>query len=79
MTPHGEEMQAKDSVVYLGATINSTGHIHAELNKRLGRAWREFRKYTKVWTHTSISFKRNFQIHQAMITQQNHGSHMSGM
>ena len=67
-TPQGEPIPAKESIVYLGATISSSGRLSGELNKRLGAAWGEFCRYRRAWKHTAIAKARKLQVFQSLVT-----------
>ena len=54
-------------MTYLGAAIYADGHIKSELNRRLGAAWAEFCKLSRLWKHSSLSRGRKMQIFNAKI------------
>ena len=55
-------------MTYLGACIYADGGIKSELNRRLGAAWSDFCKLSRLWKHTALSRARKIQILQAVIT-----------
>ena len=67
-TPSGDLIPAKDSMVYLGATLSSSGRLSGELGRRLGAAWGEFCKYARAWKHTAISTARKINIFEALVS-----------
>ena len=68
LTPSGTPIVAKDSIVYLGATLSTTGQLRGELGKRFGAAWGEFCRHSRAWKHTAISTARKIQVFQALVT-----------
>ena len=61
-TPGGEEIEARDFMAYLGATIYADGGVKSELNRRLGAAWREFSKLKRLWYHSSLTLARTLDV-----------------
>eukprot|EP00959_Pyramimonas_sp_CCMP1952_P205378 4295047-Pyramimonas_sp.AAC.1 len=55
-------------MVYLGATISTTGQLRGELGKRLGAAWGEFCRHSRAWKHAAISTARKIHLFQALVT-----------
>ena len=62
----GQQIQAKESMTYLGSTLYADGGSHNELAKKLGIAWADFCKLAQVWRHTRMP-KGNMSL-QAKIT-----------
>ena len=54
-------------MMYLGATLWADGNVHSELNRRLGMAWADFTKLTRLWSHTSITRQRKVEVFEAAI------------
>ena len=65
--PDGNAIPAVDAVTYLGTTIAADGGVGSELNRRLGKAWAEYRKMAQFWKHTSLPPSRKLQVFQATI------------
>ena len=65
--PDQSLIEPKDSITYLGTTLSSDADVGSELNRRLGMAWSEYKKLSKVWKHSSLSLSRKLQIFQAVI------------
>ena len=63
----GAVIQARDSMVYLGALISANGRMHAELARKLGAAHADFRALSKVWRHSSLSRRKKVQILNVVI------------
>ena len=67
MTPEGVVIAPTTSMMYLGSTLWTDGNVHSELNRRLGMAWADFNKLTRLWSHTSIPRRRKVEVFQATI------------
>ena len=66
-SPGGDQIEGKESMSYLGATIAGDASIGSELNRRLGRAWAEYNKLSQLWKHTSLPITRKLDIFQAAV------------
>ena len=66
--PDGSVIEPTGVMTYLGACIYADGGIKSELNRRLGAAWSDFCKLSRLWKHTALSRARKIQILQAVIT-----------
>ena len=67
LAPDGSIIAPTDVMTYLGATIYADGSIRSELNRRLGAAWAEFCKLSRLWKHTSLRRERKIQIFNAVV------------
>ena len=52
---------------YLGAAVSADGSMDHELNRRIGAAKREFTTVHKLWSHSSLTWKRKLQMFTALI------------
>jgi hypothetical protein len=66
--PDGSVIAPTEVMTYLGACIYADGGIKSELNRRLGAAWSDFCKSSRLWKHTTLPRTRKIQILQAVIT-----------
>ena len=66
-TPDGEDIPSKDSLLYLGSSLNADGRNGSEINRRLGMARADFDTLSRVWGHASISRARKLRIFEAYI------------
>ena len=62
-----EPIAAKDTMGYLGTTLSSDGRMDSELSRRIGIAWAEYRKFDRLWKHTSLASTRKLQCFQAVV------------
>ena len=62
LAPDGSVIGPAEVMTYLGAAIYADGRIKSELNRRLGAAWAEFFKLSRLWKHTSLGRARKIQI-----------------
>jgi hypothetical protein len=67
--PHGNPIQSKTKLKYLGAHIAADGSIDSELGQKLGIAACDFKKLQQVWSHSKLSRQFKFQIYIACIVQ----------
>jgi hypothetical protein len=67
MAPDGTAIVPSELMTYLGAAIYADGRIKSELNRRLGAAWAEFCKMSRLWKHTTLSRERKIEIFNACI------------
>ena len=65
-TSNGTAIEARESMVYLGALITTDGRIQPELARR-GAAHTDFRALSKVWTHAALSRAPKVQLLKATI------------
>jgi len=68
MAPDGTEIPSSDTIVYLGATLDTSSQINRELNKKIGLAWGIFAKLLRLWNHSSLCARRKCEIFQSVIT-----------
>ena len=67
LAPDGSTIAPSEVMTYLGAAIYPDGRVKSELNRRLGAAWREFSKMSRLWKHTNLNRERKIQIFNAVI------------
>ena len=67
LAPDGSVIGPAEVMTYLGAAIYADGRIRNELNRRLGAAWAEFSKLSRLWKHTSLGRDRKIQIFNAVV------------
>ena len=61
-SPDGSEMKPRESILYLGTTISADGLVGSEFNRRLGAAWSEYSKLSRLWKHTHIPLARKVEV-----------------
>ena len=66
-TPGGNRIPLNCSMAYLGSVVAATGEKDSELNRRLGMAKADFIAISKVWSHSSLTWKRKLRIFAAVI------------
>ena len=54
-------------MLYLGSVLTSDGKVHRELSRRIGCAKADFDALAKVWTHSSLTWKRKLQIYTSLV------------
>ena len=54
-------------MLYLGAAISADGGMDHELNRRIGAARHEFTIVTKLWSHSSLSWRRKLRMFTTLI------------
>jgi hypothetical protein len=67
LNPDGAPLEEKESMLYLGAALHSSGRIASELSRRLGIAQCDFKLLSKVWGHSSLSQKRKYEIYLSLV------------
>ena len=65
--PDGTIIAPTDMMTYLGATIYSDGGVKKELNRKLGAAWADFCKLSRLWNHASLQRDRKIRIYHAVV------------
>ena len=63
----GREIQMKESIVYLGASVSIDGSIDSEISRRLGMAQQDFKNLSRVWNKISISKRRKLDLLSACV------------
>ena len=53
-SPTGENIQSKQSMVYLSSLLSSDGKIMSETSRRLGMARKDFEVLQSIWKHTTL-------------------------
>ena len=66
-TPEGEAIPAKELMSYLGVNIYADGGIKNELNQKLGIAWADFNKLSRLWKRTSLPTHKKIRFLQAVV------------
>ena len=54
-------IKQKKKIVYLGSILNSNGHIHSELGRRIGAANQAFKELESVWIHAGINWRQKLR------------------
>ena len=74
--PGGTIIAPNEVMTYLGATLYGDGGVKRELNRKLGTAWGDFSKLSRLWNHLSLAKDRKIRIykavHQALVIQAEH-------
>ena len=65
--PDGNRIEPSESITYLGTTMAADGGVGSELNRRLGRAWAEYRKLSQLWKHSTLPVLRKLELLQSVI------------
>ena len=65
--PAGNEVTAKESVIYLGGHLSADGDPRAEVSKRMGSVWAGFLALERIWRHAKITKRRKHDIYTACI------------
>jgi len=63
----GNMVPVADSMVYLGSILTSDGKVERELSRRIGCAKADFDALAKVWTHSSLTWKRKLSIYSSLV------------
>jgi len=66
-TPTGQNITAKDSMLYLGATIHADGKFGCELSRRLGAANAEFQSLRNLWKNAAVAKARKLQVLESLV------------
>ena len=67
MQPDGKEIQAKDSMIYLGSLLAADGGIDSELGRRIGLAQADFDTLQKIWKHSTLKRPKKLRIFEACV------------
>ena len=67
--PHGQAIQSKSSLKYLGAQLAANGQVESEVLRKIGLAASDFRTLRRIWQHCNISIRFKFIVFQACIIQ----------
>ena len=54
-------------MTYLGATLYADGGLKKELNRKLGLAWADFSKLSRLWNHASLDRHRKIRIYKSVV------------
>ena len=68
-SPTGENIQSKQSMLYLGSLLSADGKIMTEVNRRLGMVRKDFEVLQRIWKHTTLSQAWKVRIFEACIKQ----------
>ena len=61
-TPNGENLTSKPSMIYLGGLLSDDGRSEKELSRRIGLAASDFKKLSRIWSHSNVSTLRKLHI-----------------
>ena len=61
-SPAGTDLPIKHSLYYLGSILASDGRVGPEIERRIGKAKREFESLKRVWSHSSLGLMQKLQI-----------------
>ena len=67
LKPDGSAVAVKDSLLYLGSSLDADGRNGSEVSRRLGMAKADFSTLSKVWAHSSLSRSRKLDILRSCI------------
>ena len=65
--PTGQMIEAKASMLYLGATIHGDGRFGSEISRKIGAAKEAFRSLHTLWKHAGVGKQRKVQLFEALI------------
>ena len=65
--PGGAPIPVLPKMEYLGALLTTDGCNSHELNRRIGAAKADFLSIQKVWSHSSLTWKRKLYVFSALI------------
>ena len=54
-------------MVYLGASLHSSGRSVSEVSRRIGAAASEFRFLYDVWKHAAVSLQRKLELFSSIV------------
>ena len=63
----GSILPCKSSIVYLGASVDTSGSIQSELNRRIGLAYVDLNALTRIWNHANLTREWKYRIYTACI------------
>ena len=66
ITVNGNVLEQVSDYKYLGSYVNPENNLEKEINLRIGRAWGQFNKLSKVW-NSRASIRTKMRIYQASI------------
>jgi hypothetical protein len=66
-SPDGVPIEPTHSMKYLGNTLHDDGGLKTELGKKLGVAWSDFSKLSRVWQHAQMTRRRKIEVFQSLI------------
>ena len=66
-TPDGAQVPLKPHIDYLGATLSADGSSDHELNRRIGLAKLDFLALSKVWSHSSLTWRGKLRVFSAVV------------
>ena len=61
----GSILPCKFSIVYLGASVDTSGSIQSELNRRIGLAYADFKALARIWNHANLTREWKYRIYTA--------------
>ena len=62
LNDEGMPFENKQSLIYLGTSLSADGRIRADLGRRLGAAASDFKTLHSIWSHSTLSRKKNICI-----------------
>ena len=65
--PNGDEIAAKDSMIYLGASIHADGKLGSEINRKIGTARADFKALMPIWKSRRIASNRKVEVFKSLI------------
>jgi hypothetical protein len=65
--PDGRELPSQDTMVYLGASLHSSGRSISEVSRRIGLAASECKLLSTVWKHAAITLKRKLELFNSIV------------
>ena len=66
-TPNDENLASKPSMIYLGGLLSDDGRSEKELSRRLGLAASDFKKLSRIWSHSNVSSRRKLHIFKSCV------------
>jgi len=66
-TPNGENLTSKPSMIYLGGLLSDDGRSEKELSRRIGLAASDFKKLSRIWSHSNVSTLRKLHIFKSCV------------
>jgi hypothetical protein len=67
VVPDGVRIPLQSKIEYLGAVISADGDNNHELNRRIGMAKADFISLTKVWSHSSLTWKGKLRVFVSVV------------
>lgn len=66
-TPDGQPIPAKTEIEYLGAALAANGKHGNELSRRIGAAKAVFDALSKIWSHSSLTWKGKLRAYASCV------------